>query len=141
MLLSFGGISIRVPAGWAEMPDSGVDAPYTLARDDEGGVGALQFSLAFYASGKRPSFTQETLLRMAKQRAAQVGRNIFDESVGPGLVAAVSCQMEGDFVRIWYLSDGINIAFVSYACGWPNRDRELQLVEAAIRTIKFQKHS
>ena len=138
MRLSFGGISIRVPAGWAEMPDSGSDAPFTLARDDDDGVGALQFSIAFYSSGKRPSFTQESLLRMAKQRATRIGKNLFDESAGPGLVGAVSCQMQSEFVRLWYVSDGVNVAFVTYTCAWQNRAKELPVVEAAIPTIQFE---
>ena len=122
----------------SELADEG--APLTLSKAD--GVGALQVSEAEYVSGRTPDTDSYKLLSMLREfgaRAALGQAGDLHVEAGPPIVAAAS--FTGDaFVRVWYLSDGTNIALATYTCPLENagHNAELAECEGIVRTVRFQ---
>jgi hypothetical protein len=139
-LLSFPGFHVQTSDDWRDVTDS-LDAPnkpFTLAKPD--GVGAMQFSPALYRGGRRPAPSKEDLLSLALDMGQRLGlgdaleTNTFQNSL---VGAAASYHSAGGFVRIWYLSDGENIMFATYACDWDCREEEISECEEIIKSLKF----
>jgi len=118
---------------------AGKGAPLTLAKDD--GVGALQITEAQFVSGAAPNADPPTLLSMLREfgESAALGQATdMNVEAGPPIVAAAS--FAGDaYVRVWYLSDGENIALATYTCPLENaaRSGEVAECEAIVRTVRF----
>jgi hypothetical protein len=51
--------------------------------------------------------------------------------------AAASFHAGEDFIRAWYISDGHNLALVTYVCEWGSQTHELPACEEIIRSIQF----
>jgi hypothetical protein len=133
--------SVELSRGWSDITAE-VEAdnpPPTVARDD--GVGALQFSIALYKSGLRPCGNveelQELLDDFAESHGWDVRSDATRESSPRGLVAA-SFRPGDDFVRVWYVSESGNFAFVTYTCaGGDASPRELAEAERIVRSVRF----
>jgi hypothetical protein len=141
--VAFDGFAVRVPRGWADITDE-VEAdnpPYTLAHQD--GVGALQFSVALYEDGPIPNPTPADLLDMLSQSGRDDWRSepsaVVTES-GPPRLAAGSFAGGDDFQRVWYVSDGRSIAFVTYTCAAADAGPELAACEQIVRSLEFNDH-
>ncbi|HEU6442383.1 MAG TPA: hypothetical protein VFF38_08475 [Microvirga sp.] len=141
--LAFGGVEATVPGTWRDITDE-VEAdapPYTLADPDEG-VGALQFSIAAYQGGAMPAPSREELRDMAlgfgKERdcGKPFEERLFTDEFLRG--AAMSFRREEDFLRVWYISDGWNVAFITYVCEWSEQDRELSVCEDIVKSVRFR---
>jgi len=139
-----GSIAVAAPKSWVDLtPDlDDPDAPYTLAKQD--GVGALQFSIAVYRRGKNPSISAADLQDMLREfERAQQLRKGFDrrnQEDALSITAASYHETESDdFIRLWYVSDGKNVALVSYTCSWAAPRNELQDCEHIVESISFTK--
>jgi hypothetical protein len=136
--------AVLAPDEWEDVTDQvreelRDDTPYTLARTD--GVGALQFSLALFAGGRRPEPTFELLTEMLLEAAAKYGaapqglHRIHHDNL---LIAWTDFHTEGSFVRMWYLSDHLNFAKVTYVCTEQDRGRELEEAHRIVSTFCFR---
>jgi hypothetical protein len=93
-----------------------------------------------YSGGKEPNPSPEDLLAMVHEFAASHGWATPEAETteqAPIRLGAGSIRDGELFIRIWYLSDGLNFAFVTYVCDWDDRNRELAECEAIVRTIQF----
>ena len=132
--------SIRCGDGWCDITNDieATDAPWTLARPD--GVGAFQFSIATYESGRIPNPTPQDLLSLLRDFANshELGEpaDIITED-GRLRIAAGSFRHGDNFVRAWYASDGRSFAKVTYTCVWGEQLAELPDCERMIRTLRF----
>ena len=139
--LSFDGFSILAPDGWEEITESngGNPSPLTIAKRD--GVGALQFSTALYEEGRQPDPTPDDLLGMVMEFTESRGwgqPNGKTTAQEPIRLGAGSIRDQDWFIRLWYVSDGWNVGFVTYTCEWGQQARELEECEAIVRTIRFE---
>jgi hypothetical protein len=139
--LDLGPFAVHVPAGWEDITDVvQADAPpYTLARRD--GVGALQFSIALYKSGRVPNPTAGELQKMVEtfgveRRLGEASE--FVTETGPPVLAAGTFKQGGDSVRVWRVSDGRNFALVTYTCAARDVGPELVVCEDIVRSIEFR---
>jgi hypothetical protein len=110
----------------------------TIVRPD--GVGALQVSTAIYEAGVVPQITVAELRSMMAAFAASEDLvNPFDviEEGGPPMLVAASYRAGTNFLRAWYVSDGVNAAFATYVCEWADRFEEESDCEAIVRSIAF----
>jgi hypothetical protein len=133
-----GPILLDVAAGWAETTEE--DGPLTLVRQSEDATGSLQFSVALYESGREPEVTMGHLTKMLREAGVTHGLGeVSDEKNGAGrlLSAAGSFHSEGSFYRIWYVSDGRNVAFVTYNTPQGTEGKELPDCEAMVASIEF----
>lgn len=138
--ITFDGFAVDAPPGWSNITDTveADDPPITLALPE--GVGALQFSVALYQAGPVPDLTPEMLLGMLEEFGDK--RGIGEPSAvvkdpGPPMFAAGSFLWGGDFLRVWQVSDGRNIAFVTYTCTAEHQGSELPACERIVRSIVF----
>src|SRR4051812_22158772 len=136
-----GGIRLSTPHEWEDTTEE-VEArekPFTLTKDD--GVGALQFTIALYRRGPKPDFTSATLMNMAEEFGEK--HSLGDPSDqttenGSLALAAASYRNGGDFIRVWYVSDGWNVVTITYVCGDGDEQLEIRDCEDIIRSIRFE---
>lgn len=134
-----GPITLDISNHWADMSEEG--GPWTLVRQTEDATGALQISVALFESGREPGVTVEHLDEMLRESAAthRLGE-MFDgcKSEGQLLIAAGSFHSEDAFFfRVWYASDGRNIAFVTFTTRTGSENNELKDCEAMVASIEF----
>src|SRR5262249_15392190 len=114
--------------------------PFTLTKPT--GVGALQFSVALYQGGTIPAPSLDTLLEMAKELGER-------QALGPPIrglttverplsLATADYHSEGDFCRIWYISDGKSIMLATYVCCWEHRHFASAECNAIVRSVRFE---
>ena len=144
MRAQFGGMSIDVKDGWADTTeDLSVDnAPWTLTREASNASGALQFTVALYKGGRLPLTNagdlSEFLMKFAK--ACELGApSDLDRQDKPISVAAATFFKDGDFIRVWFVSDGASIVQATYlSLASADYTFELAECEAMIQTIEFR---
>src|SRR5439155_17394908 len=106
-------------AGWVDITSDveTSNTPFTLARSD--GVGAIQFSTAEFVGGKLPNITLndlgELLVGFAASKRLGVGYDPM-ATHQPVLIIARSFDFGPKFLRVWYCSNGRDIALVTYVC-------------------------
>ena len=129
----FGDVSLAVPSGWCATTEAG--QPPTLSLPD--GVGALQLSVGIYVSGALPDFSPEALRNLLLDERRELGppSDLVLES-SPRLAAA-TFHLGNDDARIWYVSDGVNVAMVTYLSEAPLNRAELADAEAMVRSLTF----
>lgn len=129
-----------MPADWSDITgDLGeYENPITLAKAD--GAGALQFSFAMFKRGVSPHPRVEDLRAMVLEfgEAHELGEP-FDERLlerNP-MIAALSFHSAGDFIRAWYVADGLNFALATYTCQAGFESSELRDCELIVESIRF----
>lgn len=134
-----GFLRALLPDGWGDITSS-VEAenpPITFARL-RAGNGALQISPAMYESGTDPRITTQLLQSLlndfGKTRRLGVAtqRACTHESLK---CVSATFRSDGDFICVWYLSDGRNIVLATYICEWESRDKEMDDCDAIVSSI------
>jgi hypothetical protein len=62
--------------------------------------------------------------------------NVTFEST-PLRLAAGSFTADDDFLRVWQISNGRHLAFVTYTCAWTDKGVELSDCEQIVRSLQF----
>jgi hypothetical protein len=137
MSISF---AIHCCEGWCDITDDVevTDAPWTLAKPD--GVGAFQFSIATYKSGRIPDPTPESLQFLLRDFAIshELGEPADIVTEAGELRIAAGSFLQGDsFIRAWYISDGRSFARVTYISAFGQQQAELSDCERMVRTLRF----
>jgi hypothetical protein len=138
--ISFYGGVVQAPDGWADITqelDPGM--PTTLVQlPDE--LGSLQFSVALYTSGERPNFSAPVMTEMIRdliqKRTNQQAVEVRVVRSAERVVVSADCK-DNDFNRLWYLSDGLNLALITYVCDL-GEESELSDCEAIVASFAFQ---
>jgi hypothetical protein len=141
MRVQFFGLLLDLPAGWGDVTDDlPSETPPTLVRCD--GVGALQFSIGRYHSGKHPhvslSDLQQLLLGFCEHKQRKFGAPIMND----GAIESVGCTSydNGETLSVWYLSNGRDIVLATYIAigvGDPEIAKELAEATRIIGSIDF----
>lgn len=140
IVYKFGNLRITAPTGWLDITSEIEDEnpPFSLARPT--GVGVIQFSTAEYRSGKLPTITLDELCNLLTDFAQshELGRgHDLSSQEKAFLIRAGSFDMEDRFLRVWYCSNGRNIALVTYNCQRGIQQAELPDCEMIVRNLKF----
>jgi hypothetical protein len=141
--VSFAGVDVMLPGDWVDVTDDLAEgSPYTLAKS-ESGIGALQFSVARYQSGPAPLFDLEKLRDLlndfAKHHALGAPTNVHVEP-GEPLVIRSDFRRGNEFIRVWYVTNGNDIALVTYVAQEsqsPSLQGELREAGAIVRSIRY----
>ncbi len=136
-LLNF---TLDLPKGWrditGELPG---DAPPTVAKIR--GVGAIQFSQAEFEGGPPETLDEDDLLEMVRGIAKSADQFIaFDEHAmvwGRLRMGAVSMALDGNFVRLWGVSDGTGIVLATYTCVWKKRHLEVDECVQLLKSVRI----
>jgi hypothetical protein len=135
-------IVIEVPEDWEDTTSTLMteSKPLTFTKN-EFGVGALQMSIAKYISGKQPKIHAKTLLKMLLEFAEM---KKFDKASTPQILngeinkASASYKFRNYFIKIWYLSNGKDLAKITYTCEWGEETEELSECEEIVNSLKFK---
>ena len=121
----FAGVTLVLRAGWLDITDDLPEgAPPTLARLD--GIGALQLSVARYRSGAEPNIAEQDLRGLLHE--------FFDRhhlgkptdvrmSLGGNIIISGDFSREYESGRVWLVSDGRDVALVTYTAQEPQDAR------------------
>lgn len=134
-------VAVNLLDDWRDITDDlDAGAPPTLALED--GVGAIQFSTALYKGGEPPAATPADIEQLFAEfcerndlvieASSWSGRITF----GTGGVSANDAELIG----AWQVSDGQNIALVTYTCLQPDDPaalHELRKAEAIAKSVEF----
>ncbi|RAZ86978.1 hypothetical protein DPM33_26920 [Mesorhizobium hawassense] len=141
MRVEFHGLQFELPQGWEDITDDLDDKwPPTLAGP--AGVGALQFSVGRYKSGKLPNIIIGDLREMLANFCANLPHE-FDEPVErAGPVNAVGCAAHGpeQLVAVWLLSNGRDVTLATYTSLSPEDPEtgvELRQARQLVESIEF----
>jgi len=140
-LCAFADVRISLPNGWVDVSDDMPEGtPPTLAKPE--GVGALQFSVGRYRSGANPQVSPDDLDALLKEfadtrslgAAADVERGKSASHYVGG-----SFLHGDDLIRAWYLTNGSDVALVTYVAAAASGDAAAELVDAGtiVRSIDF----
>lgn len=140
-LCAFADVFISLPAGWLDVSDDLPEGtPPTLAKPN--GVGALQFSVATYRSGVRPDVAPDGLDELLEEFAAtrELGP-ATDVERGEAAARYVGATFLNacDLIRAWYLTNGSDVALVTYVAEAASVDVAGEVAEAGaiVRSINF----
>lgn len=132
---------VTLPNGWAEITSS-VDAddpPTTFARLNAGS-GALQISAAVYEGGTDPKVSEIVLQSMLLEfgKHSRLGKPSQLERINGKLIGASAVfRSRGDYVKVWYLSDRLNVLLATYVCQWRHRQNDRDDCDCIIKSIEF----
>lgn len=131
-------VKLSIPIEWSLLDNS--RTPFTLA-DVENGVGVLQVTLLGYKGGEYPAISAKELeqflvsVSLAHQLGVPLSKHNYD--LNDLIEATATYKKEDRFVQVWYVSDGKNLAFVTYNCEWERRFQEQNICEQIVRSMKF----
>ena len=142
--IEFPWFSLEVPPGWHDVTDcvEEDDPPITLGREE--GVGAIQISIALYEDGELADPTPDDLLDLLRAMAEAQGlgepTDLASKSATSLRIAAASFlkEEEGEFLRVWHVSDGTNFALISYMCELGMQGEERADCEAIVESLAFR---
>ena len=139
---TFPKFSIETPDHWFDVTaelEAEAPPPTFMAED---GHGELQVSIEKLTGGKGVQFNSEQLRGMLKEFAQghDLGSpNNLSSLESPRSQLAANFIWNDDFLRVWYLSEPDQLAFITYTCekNTPFAS-ELQEVETIVRSLKFR---
>ena len=138
-LFLFGKLSIPKLKDWENITQVlKKDAPFSITKAN--GAGAIQVSFAKHAAGEAPDVTVDDLDDFLLD--FEVNRGFYqksDEVIADGKIKSVgaSFKFKDDFVRAWYLSNGQDVALVTYLCAWDDQEEEIDEVNKIVGEISF----
>ncbi len=135
--------SFDVPEEWCDItPENDPSYPFTMALD--GGIGVIQVSLAEWTGGPRPAIDGSGLAEMFAKYCVTQGIELQAEQfVGASPLGVGGRHASSDeLFAAWYLSDGQNVALVTYVSQFPNEpasEDELSVASRLISSASFDR--
>jgi hypothetical protein len=145
--INFGGFSLDVSAAWGRVLDTWGNIadkdrpPYSVVRQKDG-IGVLQLAPALHGGGVAPSDVDSAnLLKMAEDFGKRRGLGpSSDQAIHDDeylAIGALSFFPQDKFIRVWFVSDGLNFLFITYGCLAGQQQTELPDCETMARSVKF----
>jgi hypothetical protein len=135
-------VGLHLPDGWVDITDDLPEGtPFTLARTD--GFGALQFSIATYTSGPKPevsmSALRDLLVEFGTARNLRGASNRTEWASDRSLGVTAEFSNEEDWIKAWYVTDGQNVALVTYIASLrePASSAEVAEAESIVRSMRW----
>lgn len=131
-------LQLDTPSAWLDITeDLEPDSPFTLAKTD--GVGAFQISVATQTGGAPAmielSSLKKIFMEFVRSQKLIGGFNRL-ESPNPLLVAE-SFQMGDQFVRVWYYSNGRDLALATYVSVQGDEKSEIADCDEIVSSFRF----
>lgn len=140
-MVQFAGMTFDLPTGWLDITDDlPGGSPSTLAR--QMGAGVIQFSVAVYRSGAQPAVDEHDLRTLLSDFGQRQGLELEAHQLNASqsdAVFGIASGSDGNTV-IWYVSDGRNVALISYFADGPRTraiDDEIDDAMALVRSASF----
>ena len=140
--VTLAGVSMTVPEGWTDVSDDlPAGSPATLAKPD--GIGALQFSPAKYRAGALPKIDPHDLEQLLEDFAStrRLPKRPIRHGRGMHPFVAADFRANGEFLRVWYISNGCDLALVTYVALEPDSPKlgdEMHEADEIVRSLDFR---
>lgn len=143
--LEFDRFSVRLPAGWSDVLD---DMTYTnpdqvppIAFAADSGPGTLYISHVLFRQDEQPGAKATDAAELVQQWASR--RNLAPLATGldsspRGGMATATFKLSGDFIQIWYLTNGESVLHASYVCDWDEQQIETEARGSIVASLRFR---
>jgi hypothetical protein len=140
---TFSTFSVDAPDGWWDItsPDAIILGKPLPSLASAQRIGDLAFTVLPYRADPNRAPSPDDLLERVRDYGRDLGAG---EPVDIALegeplwLAAGSYRWDGAFVRVWHVSDGCGLAFVTYDCPYGRESLELPACERIVRSIRFR---
>jgi hypothetical protein len=141
--VKFAGLSLILPDEWFDVTDDLEEgAPFTLGKGANA-LGALQFSVGHYASGKLPNIDMDNLSSLffdfiAKNDLGNASK--IEKTYEDTLSISGDFVTSDEFIRLWYATDKKNIALITYVSTLPedpSLSKEVAEADQIVKSIVF----
>lgn len=140
------GFSVVLPDGWSDLFEDAVfeepdlDPPTRFAAE-RGGPGMVLVTVPLVDPDELPIGDAAELEALAQDwgtrrgiakpiaHATQARRDV--------MMATAAYTLRGQFVQLWFLSNGASLVHASYVCPWDAREIERTPREAVIASLRF----
>lgn len=145
MRVQLSSFSFEVPEEWCDItPEDDPAHPFTMALD--GGVGVIQISLAEWNGGVRPDITENRLRSMFAEYCRAHDLSIDGSAFSSKDVIGIGgSQLAVDEqFGAWYVSNGVNVALVTYVSQHPSEPgtrAEFEVAEHVVESACFRDNS
>ncbi|MER8751895.1 hypothetical protein NKH57_21900 [Mesorhizobium sp. M1050] len=142
MIVQFYGVTFDMPTGWEDITDNlPAGSPPTLAKAS--GVGAVQFSIATYHSGKNPNVNfndlRSFMIEFCQNNSID-SKDISSAKNNNIMCVGLASKTEDETLSAWYLSNGKDVVFVTYVASSEDAGRinkELTEAKTMISSMSF----
>lgn len=139
----FDGFSCEIPLGWGEIEaESTFSDPLESERRSfgrKGGSGVLHLSILGVDPETPPRSSRDHVGALARTwgraRGLRAPMSIASQMRQDGALAWAEYKLAGDYVSVWYLTNGEATIHASYVCSWPERDEDRAAREAIIASL------
>lgn len=141
---AFEGFTAVVPEGWkaareeVTYSEPGPFSPFRFQTPDRRGV--LRVQVPWLDPDDQPGADPDELEALAREWGLRRGiaePYLCASEVRDGLARAVaSYKLKGEFVEVWFISDGTTLIKTSYVCKWDERDQHHAAREALVGSIR-----
>ena len=142
----YDGFSVVLPEGWAELEDDGTfaesdgDLPIRFCREG-GGDGMVLVTVPLFHPDDQPGDDPAELEALALGWGARRGLSAPIASATQarriGTMATAVYSLRGQFVQLWFFSDGSSLLHATYVCAWDAREDERASREAIVASLRF----
>ena len=140
------GFSVVVPDGWTEREDDATfaesdgDLPVRFAAAD-GGAGTVLVTAPLFHPEEQPGNDPAELLAHAHDWGARRGlaepSSASTQTRREWTMATAVYALRGQFVQLWFFSNGASFVHASYVCEWDARGDERTPREALMASLRF----
>ncbi len=140
------GFSAVLPDGWSELEDDATfaesdgDLPIRFAVKG-GGAGTVLVTVPLLEPEEQPSDDATDLLALAEgwgtRRGLAAPISAGTQARRDGTMVTAVYALRGQFVQLWFLSNGSSLVQASYVCDWDEREDERTEREALVASLRF----
>jgi len=140
----YDGFSILLPPGWHEINEDATysDPDEVPAAAFGTGSGTLHVSLVALEEDDEPTLTRDAARTLAldwgRRRGLAAPLAVAAGAGAKGATATASYRLGGDFVQVWFLTNGHDVIQASYVTGWGAQESERDAREAAVASLRFR---
>jgi hypothetical protein len=143
--VAYDGFSMVLPEGWADVEDEATysepEQTPSLTFAPANGSGALYVSAPIYDADLQPGGTPEDaealVLEWGVRRGIAAPMALDTAVRREGGIASATYRLGGDFVQVWYLTNGRAVLHASYVCPWADREEDHAVREAIVGSLRF----
>lgn len=143
---AYEGFSVVLPEGWAEREDDATfaesdgDLPIRFVSES-GGAGVVLVTVPLFHPDEQPGDDPAELEALAVGWGARRGLSAPIASATQarriGTMATAVYALRGQFVQLWFFSDGSSLLHATYVCDWDSREDERAPREALVASLRF----
>ncbi len=140
------GFSVVLPDGWIELEDDATfaesdgDLPIRFAPEG-GGAGTVLVTVPLFQRDEQPGEDAAELLALAhgwgKRRGLAEPIAAATQARRGAMMATAVYALRGQFVQLWFFSNGASLVHASYVCDWDAREDERTPREAIVASLRL----